>query len=249
MDAACLILSRRCVASVQRDLGRGAAHLSALIVMFNGRRIDLEQLAGQARALWLAREDMVARSRMVELFSQAALLALFVVVISTANQLSQIQFQSLPLPALLPTLPSLAFPFAILAIALLILRRINVQVSLQLPNVQLPFDAAPLMQRASLHISEFVARLKALGAALPLALPLPLLHVHLDDSEAVQSMMLFAQRMSRNWLEVRALLESLVERTYGIASVRLPLIKSSLVFTSFQAHLLARAPQVTVMRC
>ena len=215
--------------------------------MFNGRRIDLEQLAGQARALWLAREDRVARSRVAELFSQAAMLALFVVLISTANQLSQIHIQSLP--AILPTLPSLGFPFAILAITLTILRRIKMQVSLQLPNVQLPFDAAPLMQRASLHVSEIIARMKAMGAALPLALPLPLLHVHLDDNAAVQSVMLFAQRMSRNWLEVRTLLASLVERTYGIASVRQPLIKSSLVFTSFQAHLLARAPHVTVMRC
>jgi|GEM_PF-6683876 len=219
--------------------------------MFNGRRIDLEQLAGQARALWQAREDRVVRSHVVELFSHAAWLSLFVVLVSTANQLTQLQVRPWRalMPALLATLPSLSFPFAILAITVAILHRIRLQAGWQLPNVQLPFNAAPLMQRVSLYLTEFATRLKALGAGLSLALPLPTLHIQLDDSDVVQSVMLFAQRMSRNWLEVCAILQVLIERTYSITVTHLSLTGSALVLTGLQAHLLARVPHVTVLRC
>ena len=204
--------------------------------MFNGRRIDLEQLAGQARALWLAREGVMARSRVAELFSHAAWLSLFIVILTTANQLAHFHIRAVP---------ALTLPFAVIGIALLILRRINIQINLPLA-VQLPFDAAPLMQRLSLRVTEWVARAKALLVTLPVP-QAP--NMHLDQSAAVDTITLFVQRVSRNWLEVRALIELLWQQVSIVGPSPLFLLESSLVAFTCPADLLNRQPQVVVLRC
>ncbi len=204
--------------------------------VFNGRRIDLEQLASHAQALWEARDGMVARSRMSELFGHAALLSLFVVIVSAANQLAQLQFQARELPAVL-------LPFVIVGIALLILRRINIQINVRLPNVQLPFDAAPLVQRASLRITEVIARIQALVQSLPFP------HAHIGQSEAIQSVLLFAQRMTHSWLELRAVLEQLIERAALAVPIHFDLASFPFHTLAHYADLLTRQPRVVVMRC
>ncbi len=204
--------------------------------VFNGRRIDLEQLASHAQALWEARDGMVARCRMSELFGHAALMSLFVVIVSAANQLAQLQFQARELPAVL-------LPFVIVGIALLILRSINIQINVQLPNMQLPFDAAPFMQRASLRITEVIARIQALVQSLPLP------HAYIRQSEAIQSVLLFAQRMTRSWLELRATLEQLIERADLAVPIRFDLASFPFHTLSHYADLLTRQPRVVVMRC
>ncbi len=204
--------------------------------MFNGRRIDLEQLVSKAHALWEARNGMEARSRMSELFGHAALLSLFVVIVSAANQLGQLQFQARELPFVL-------LPFAIVGIALLILRRINIQINVQLPSMQLPFDAAPFMQRASLRTTEVIARIEALVQSLPLP------HAQIEQSEAIQSVLLFAQRMTRSWLELRAALEDLIEHANLAAPIRFDLDSFPFHTLAHHADLLTRQPRVVVMRC
>jgi hypothetical protein len=204
-------------------------------LMFNGRRIDLDQLAGQARALWQAQAAQMANSRAVSLLSRATLLALFASIICTRRGLAQ--FHTYELPALL-------FPFVIVIIALAWLRRINAQVNhIALPAMTLPFHAAPLMQRLSLQVTTLVNRARAY------ALSAPLPRIRFDDSAAAQTIMLFAQRMSRSWLELRAALAALVTLANNAAAVRPGQIFSPLSLFTLQHAALDRSPRVLVLRC
>ncbi len=204
--------------------------------MFTGRRVDLEQLASQARALWEAREGLVARSQVTEFFSHAALLTLFAAVVSAADQLTQFHLRALP---------STLLPFAVIGIALLILRRIKVQVNVQLPHVcvQLPFDTAPFMQRMSLQLTGVVERVHALSTTLPLP------HLHLHQSEAAQSVLLFAQRVTNNLLELRAVLGMLIERVYKHASTYVDLTSSPFQSPIDHPDQLTRQLKIIVLRC
>jgi membrane-associated HD superfamily phosphohydrolase len=204
--------------------------------VFTGRRIDLEQLASQARALWEAREGLAARSQMTELFSHAVLLTLFAAIVSAVDQMTQFHLRALP---------STVLPFAVIAIALLILRRIKFQVNVQLPHVcvQLPFDTAPFLQRMSLQLTGIVERVNTLITTLPLP------HLHLDQSEAAQSVLLFAQRVTANLLELRAVLATLIERVYKRASIQVDVTSSSLQCPPDYPDQLTRQLKVVVLRC
>jgi hypothetical protein len=210
--------------------------------MFNGRRLDLDQLAGQARALWQAQTGLMADSRAAYLLSRATLLSLFAAVVCTRSELAQFDVH---------TLPALLFPFLIVVVALAWLRRINVQINFPaLARVQLPFHtrAAPLMQRLSLHVTTLVERSRSLALNVPLPL-LPLPVVQLKDNAAVQSIMLFAQRMSRNWLELSAMLAALlaiVDRSSRMCAGDETRARLS---SNCPARTLLRTPQVTVLRC
>lgn len=203
--------------------------------MFNGRRADFDQLFGQARALWRARADVMSHSLAVELLSKATLLSLFVVILSIRSEL--VQFNVRELPALL-------LPLVIVAIAALWLRRINFQINLiALSPVRPPFAAAPLVQQISLQVTAQVERLRAFAQSAPL----PRIHFH--DSEAVQSIMLFAQRMSHSWLELCVALEMLVCRAHATSLVALDLLTFPLPVSFWRGNPLARAPHTTVLLC
>jgi hypothetical protein len=203
--------------------------------MFNGRRIDLDQLTGQARALWQAQAGQMANSRTAYLLSRATLLALFASVVCMRGELTQITARELP---------ALLFPFVIVMTALAWLRRINLQINrIALPAVTLPFHAAPLMQRLSLQATTLANRLREL------ALSVPLPHIHFEDSAAVQSITVFAQRMSRSWLELRAALEALVAAAAKIAPARFDLIASPISLLAYQHVALDRSPRMLVLRC
>jgi hypothetical protein len=203
--------------------------------LFNGRRIDLDALASQAQEMWRTRAGVVPRSATLEWLSRAVLLALFAVVIITFDELAQFQWRELP---------AVLLPFAVIALAGYWLRRMNVHITLtHVPQVTLPFEAAPLLQRLHLNVTAWLAR----AQAMLMALPLP--HLHLNEHEAVQTIMLFAQRMSRNWLELRTFIESAIKCAFAFAEAGMDWIASP-----FQSLLRAnagmtRAPQVIALRC
>jgi hypothetical protein len=204
-------------------------------LMFNGRRIDLDQLMGQAQALWQAQAGQMANSRTAYLLSRATLLALFASVVCMRSTLTQLSAGELP---------ALIFPFVIVTTALAWLRRINLQINrIALPAVTLPFHAAPLMQRLSLQVTTLANRVRVM------ALSVPLPHIHFEDSAAVQSITVFAQRMSRSWLELRAALEALIAAASKIAPARFDLIASPISLLACQHVALDRSPRVLVLRC
>jgi hypothetical protein len=177
----------------------------------------------------------MANSRTAYLLSRATLLALFASVVCMRAELAQITARELP---------ALLFPFVIVTTALAWLRRINLQINrIALPALTLPFHAAPLMQRLSLQATTLANR------ARELALSVPLPHIHFEDSAALQSITVFAQRMSRSWLELRAALEALVAAADKIAPARFDLIASPISLLTCRHAALDRSPRVLVLRC
>jgi hypothetical protein len=203
--------------------------------LFNGRRIDLDALASQARELWHTRASLVPRSATLEWLSRAVILALFTVTIIAHDALSRFRWHELP---------AVLLPFAVVMLAGYWLRRMNVHITLtHMPQVALPFEAAPLLHRLHLNATAWLSRMQALLMALPLP------HLYLDEREAVQSIMLFAQRMSHNWLELRAFIEAALERAFAIAEAVVDWIASPLQPLLRAIAGLTRAPQVIALRC
>lgn len=202
--------------------------------MINGRRADLDQLLGQARVLWQARTTGMASSRMSYVLSRLTLLALFASVVSTRSELPTLTLHEVP---------SIVFPFVIVIVVGAWLRWINVQVAFSdLPSVRLPFHAAPMLRRASLHVTALLSRARALAAT-----PLP--HIGFEGSEAVRIITLFAQRMSRSWLELRAALEALIQLATGAVHSAGAWIAYRMPTAACRFASLDRSPRVTVLRC
>ncbi len=203
--------------------------------MFTGRRIDLDGLASQAHALWRTRASHVPRSAAIEWLSRAVLLALFAVVIVARDALMQFRWSELP---------AVLLPFAVVAMAGWWLRRMNMHITFtHLPQVRLPFEAAPALQRLQLDLTLWLARMKAMGMALLLP------HVQFDQHETLQTILLFAQRMSHHWLELRAFIESAIEVGFTIIHAGCVWITSPLHALLRAAENLTRAPQVIALRC
>lgn len=185
--------------------------------------------------MWRARASLVPHSATLEWLSRALLLVLFAVVIMARELLVQFHWRELPAALL---------PFAIVALAGYWLRRMNVHITFaHVPRVTLPFEAAPLLQRLQLNVTAWLARPQAL------LLSMPLLPIHLVEHRAAQTITLFAQCISRNWLELRALLEAVVESAITFTSAGCDWIASP-----FHALLridagMTRPPQVIVLRC
>ncbi len=201
--------------------------------MFNGRRIDLDALASQAQELLRTRAGLVPHSAALEWLSRALVLALFSVVIVAHESLLQWSWHALPAALL---------PFGVVALAGWWLRRMNVHVAFtHMPQVSLPFHAAPLLHRLHLNLSAWPARAQALLLSLP--------HIHLNQHDAMQTLMLFAQRMSHNWQELRALIEAAFERTFAFAEAGVDWIACP-VQALYRADAgMIRAPQVIALRC
>lgn len=185
--------------------------------------------------MWRARAGLMPRSASIEWLSRALLLVLFAVVIITRNELMHFQWHELP--ALLP-------PFGIVALAALWLRRMKAHVTFtHLHQVNLPFEAAPLLRRLQLDVTAWLARAKAVLMALPLP------HIHLDQHATEQTIMLIAQRLSRNWLELRALIEAAIERVFTFVKAGCDWITSPLHALLRASEGMTRAPQFIVLRC
>lgn len=203
--------------------------------LFNGRRIDLDALASQAQSLWRTRAIHGSCNASLEWLSRAVLLALFSVIIVTHDALMQFNWRALP---------SALLPFAVVALAGLWLRRMNAHITrTHLPHVTLPFEAAPLLHRLQLNVTAWLAR----AQALLMILPLP--QFHLNEQKAVQTVMLLAQRMSHDWLTLRAIVEAALERIFtslqaGCDWISFPL--QALIRTSTA---MTRAPRVIALRC
>ena len=203
--------------------------------MINGRRIDPEHMLGQARALWQARTERMADSRTSYLLSRLTLLALFASIVSTSSELPTLTVREVP---------AIVFPFVIVLVVALWSRRINVHVNRNgSPDIALPMHAAPLIQRASLHITAMLTRARVFLATAPLP------HIDFEGSEAVRVITLFAQRMSRSWLELCTVLESMVRLAACYAHQAHDLIASALPIVICRVTALDRTPQVTILRC
>lgn len=201
--------------------------------LFNGRRLDLDALAGQAQALWRIRAHHLPRSASIEWLWRAVLLALFSVIIVARDALMQFNWHALP---------AVLLPFVVLSLAGLCLRRMSAHFTLShLPKVALPFQAAPMLRQLQLNITAWLSRVQAMLLSQP--------HVRLDKHHAVQVLMLFAQRVSHNWLELRAWVEAALESVVAFAQAGVEWITSP-----FQSVLRAiagmkRVPQVIALRC
>jgi hypothetical protein len=203
--------------------------------LFNGRRVDLDALASQARAMWQTRAGVVPRSAALEWLSRAVLLALFSAIIIARNELAHFQWRELP---------AVLLPFAVVALAGYWLRRMNVHITLtHVPQVALPFEAAPLLQRLHLNATAWLARAQAV------VMGLPLLHIHLRRHQTAQTLLLVAQRMSRNWLELRAFIEAAFEHAFAFAAVGIDWIASPFQSVLRAIAGMTRAPQVIALRC
>jgi hypothetical protein len=207
--------------------------------LFNGRRIHLDALASQAQAMWRTRAGLVPHSASIEWLSRALLLALFAVVIISRDVVMNFQWRELPAALL---------PFAVIALAGGWLRRmkghiITAHMSAPVLKGALPFEAAPLLRRMQLDVTAWLARWKATLMLLPIP------HIHLDEHEAVQTLMLFAQRMSRNWLELRALIEAAIERIFMFVTASCDWIISPLQALLRTCAGMSRTPRVIVLRC
>lgn len=192
-------------------------------------------LASQAHALWRTRASLVPRNAALEWLSRAVLLALFAVVIIARDALLQFRWNELP---------AVLLPFAVVAMAGWWLRRMNVQITFtHMPQVKLPFEAAPALQRLQLDLTLWLARMKAMGMALLLP------HVLSDQHDAMQTILLFAQRMSHHWLELRAMIEAGIDMVIAFTQVGCAWISSPLQVLLRTAENLTRAPQVFALRC
>lgn len=201
--------------------------------MFNGRRIDLDALASQAQEILRTRAGLVPHNAALEWLSRALVLTLFSVVIVAHESLLQWSWRALPAALL---------PFAVIALAGLWLRRMNVHLAFtHIPQVALPFHAAPLLHRLRLHLTTWPARAQALLMSLP--------HIHFDQHEAMQSIMLFAQRMVHNWLELRALIEAALERVVASTQAGVDWIACPLQALLRAGAGMTRVPQVIALRC
>jgi hypothetical protein len=192
-------------------------------------------LASQAHALWRTRASLVPRNAAIEWLSRAVLLALFAVVIIARDALMQFRWNELP---------AVLLPFAVVAMAGWWLRRMNVQITFtHMPQVRLPFEAAPALQRLQLDLTLWLARMKAVGMALLLP------HVQFDQHEALQTILLFAQRMSHHWLGLRAMIEAAIEVIFTFIQAGCVWITSPLQVLLRTTENLTRAPQVIALRC
>jgi hypothetical protein len=207
--------------------------------LFNGRRIHLDALASQAQAMWRTRAGLVPHSASIEWLSRALLLALFAVVIISRDVVMNFQWRELPAALL---------PFAVIALAGGWLRRmkghiITAHMSAPMLKGALPFEAAPLLRRMQLDVTAWLARWKATLMLLPIP------HIHLDEHEAVQTLMLFAQRMSRNWLELRAFIEAAFENAFAFADAGIDWVASPFQSVLRAIAGMTRVPQVIALRC
>lgn len=185
--------------------------------------------------MWRARAGLVPRSAALEWLSRAVLLALFSVIIVTHDALMQFNWHALP---------SALLPFVIVALAGYWLRRMNVHITFaHVPRVVLPFEAAPLLQRVPLHVTAWLARAQAL------LLSMPLVPIHRVEHRAAQTITLFAQHLSRNWLELRILLETVIERAFTFTSAGLHWITSPFHALLRIAAGMTRPAQIIVLRC
>jgi len=203
--------------------------------LFTGRRIDLDALASQAHEMWRTRASLVPRSASLEWLSRAVLLALFAVVVIARDALMQFHWRELP---------AVLLPFIVVAIAGWWLRRMKVHISFtHMHQVKLPFEAAPALQRLQLYSTLWLERMRAM---LRMAL-LP--HVHFDQHEAVQMVMLLAQRMSHHWLELRAMIEAAIQLSFTFTQAGFDWVTSSLQTLLRTTEGMTRAPQVIALRC
>lgn len=185
--------------------------------------------------MWRARASLVPRSAALEWLSRALLLVLFAVVIMARESLAQFHWRALP---------AVLLPFVIVALAGYWLRRMNVHITFaHVPRVALPFEAAPLLQRVPLDVTAWLVRAQAL------LLSMPLVPIHLVEHRAAQTITLFAQRISRNWLELRILLEAVIECAFTFTSAGLDWITSPFHTLLRIAAGMTRPPQVIVLRC
>ena len=197
--------------------------------------MDLDGLASQAHALWRTRAILVPRSAAIEWLSRAVLLALFAVVVIARDALMQFHWRELP---------AVLLPFTVVALAGWWLRRMNMHITFtHMPQVRLPFEAAPALQRLQLNSTLWLARMKAMG----LALLLP--HIQFDQHEALQTILLFAQRMSHHWLELRAMIEAAIQRSFTFTQAGFDWIASPLQSLLRTTDNMTRAPQVIALRC
>jgi hypothetical protein len=201
--------------------------------LFNGRRIDLDALASQAQEMLRTHACLVPRSAALEWLSRALVLALFSVVIVAHESLLEWSWHALPAALL---------PFAVIALAGWWLRRMKVHVAIaHMPQVSLPFHAAPLLHRLHLNLTAWPARAQAVLLSLP--------HIQINQHEATQALMLFAQRMSRNWIELRALIEAALECVITSAQAGIDWIACPLQALMRARAGMTRAPQVITLRC
>lgn len=201
--------------------------------LFNGRRIALNALASQAQEMLRMRAGLVPHSAALEWLSRAVVLALFSVVIVAHESLLQWRWHALPAALL---------PFAVVALAGWWLRRMNVHIAFtHIPNVALPFHTAPLLHRLRLNITTWPAHAQALLFAMP--------YIHLAQHEAAQAILLFAQRMSRNWIELRALIEAALEHVIASAQAGIDWIACPLQALLRTSAGMTRAPQAIALRC
>lgn len=179
------------------------------------------------------RAGLVPHSAALEWLSRALVLALFSVVIVAHELLLQWSWHALPAALL---------PFAVIALAGWWLRRMNGHLAFtHIPQVSLPFHAAPLLHRLHLSITAWPARAQAVLLSFP--------HIHIDQHEAMQALMLFAQRMSRNWIELRTLIEAALECVVSSAQAGVDWIACPLQALMRAVAGMTRAPQVIALRC
>ena len=100
-----------------------------------------------------------------------------------------------------------------------------------------------MLQRLQLNVTAWLTR----AQAMLLSLPLP--HIHLDEHEARQTILLFAQRMSHNWLELRAWIEAALETVVAFTQAGIDWIASPLQSLQRIFAGMTRAPLVIALRC
>ncbi|NJM41893.1 MAG: hypothetical protein HC853_14630 [Anaerolineae bacterium] len=236
--------------------------------MFSGRRMDLEQWLGEARALWQARlASSAQRARGWQIASALMLITAFFVGLQSSYRLPQIT---------LPELPSFILPLVVLALAAALLFKIKPHLNVNLNiNVsehwdewqrQVAFSTATLHLRISVQIAVWVYRLRDLTSWLVLPRLLPdgnlallvnfaLVSLHtwtsrIQTPRVAQALALHWQsalsEARRLWVSFVLLLDELIEPTYSAFA---PALSAQLVGLMDQHSPRSHSPLVINLRC
>ncbi len=235
--------------------------------MFSGRRVDLEQLLGEARALWQARlASSSHRARGWQVASALVLVTAFFVGLQSGYRLPQIT---------LPELPSFILPLIVIGIAAVFLFTIKPHLNVNTLDVSAHWDGwqkqvacrtATLQLRFSVQVALWLYRLRDLTSLLVLPRLLPDGNMALLVNFAFVSLHTWTSRIqtprvaealalhwqsalteARRWLlALLLLLDALIEQVHASLT---PALSSRAIHILEQRTPRSQSPLVLNLRC